>query len=134
MIGDDIAAVLPELRAQAESMMRDTVKVERDTGEFTRDPVTLEDTPVFATVYEGKGRWQRPDTVAAETVAGEVEFGINRVVVQLPMSATGVLRGDRATCVASAFDPDLVGAKATVLGVPNKSHATMRRLLCEEVS
>jgi hypothetical protein len=132
-IGYDIAAALPELRAQAESMMLDTVKVERQTG-ATTDPVTLEDVPTWETIYEGKGRWQRPDTVAAETVAGEVEFGVNRTTVQLPMSATGVKRGDRATCTASTFDPDLPGTQATVLAVPNKTHAIMRRLLCEEVT
>ena len=107
MLGHDVAAKLPEFRAQAESMMVDTILVERDTGSVTIDPVTLEEAPVWATVYEGKGRWQRPDTVAAESVAGEVEFGLNRVTVQLPMSATGLARGQRATCVASAFDPGL---------------------------
>jgi hypothetical protein len=124
-------------RAAAESLMRDTIRLERDTGEVTRDPVTLEETPIWETVYEGPGRWQRPDTVAAEKVAGEVEYGLNRVTVQLPMSdpATGaVRRGQRATCVAAAFDPALVGARATVLAVPNKTHATMRRLLCEEAT
>jgi hypothetical protein len=132
-LGDDIAAALPELRAQAESLMVDTVKVERETG-TTPDPVTLEEVPIWETVYEGKGRWQRPDTVAAEKVAGEVEFGLNRTTIQLPMSAVGIVRGYRATCTVSAYDPDLPGTKATVLAVPNKTHATMRRLLCEEVT
>ena len=136
-VGETLATALPILRAQAESMMRDTVRIERDTGATTQDPVTLEEVPVWETVYEGPGRWQRPDTVAAEKVSGEVEFGLNRVTVQLPMSdpATGnAARGQRATCVTAAYDPALVGAQATVLAVPNKTHATMRRLLCEEVT
>lgn len=119
-------------RAAAESLMRDTIRLERQTG-TTQDPTTLEDVPTWATVYEGKGRWQRPDTVASESVAGEVEFGLNRVTVQLPMSVLTAARGQRATVVASA-DPALVGARASVLAVANKTHATKRTLLCEEVS
>jgi len=131
--GADIAAALPELRAHAESLMTDTIRLETVTGS-ARDPVTLEMVDTYATVYEGPGRWQRPDTVAAESVAGEVEFGLNRVTVQLPISVTVAARGQRASVVASQTDPALPGARATVQAVPNKTHATMRRLLCEEVS
>ena len=121
-------------RRAAESLMVDTIRLERDTGATTLDPVTLEETPVYETVYEGKGRWQRPDTVAAETVAGGVEFGLGRVTVQLPISVTDAARGQRATCVAAALDPALTGSVATVLAVQSKTHATMRRLACEEVA
>jgi len=94
--GGDIAAALPELRAHAESLMTDTIRLEDVTGSAP-DPVTLEMVDTFETVYEGPGRWQRPDTVAAESVAGEVEFGLNRVTVQLPISVTVAARGQRAT-------------------------------------
>jgi len=131
--GADIAAALPELRAAAESLMTDVVRLERVTGQAP-DPDTLEMVDAFETVYEGKGRWQRPDTVAAEQVAGGVEFGVGRATVQLPISVVTAARGQRVTCLASDTDPALPGTQATVLGVPSKTHATMRRLLCEEVS
>jgi len=113
--------------------MTDTIRLEAVSGSAP-DPDTLEMVDTYATVYEGKGRWQRPDTVAAESVAGGVEFGLNRVTVQLPIGVLVAARGQRATVVASQTDPALPGAKATVIGVANKTHATMRRLLCEEVS
>lgn len=137
MIGDDLAAALPELRAQAESMMRDTVLVERYNGGFTRDPVTLEDTPTFDTVYDGPGRVQRSGQLSPhETVAGEVEFGVNALMVQLPLSAAGVKKGDRVTvtAVGPVSDPDLLGLVATVQANLSKSHATKRTLVCEEVT
>ena len=42
MLGQDIAAALPELRAHAESLMVDTVRVDHQTG-TTVDPTTLEE-------------------------------------------------------------------------------------------
>lgn len=132
-LGDDLAAALPELRAHAESMMTDTIRLERVTGSAPH-PTTLEMVDTYETVYEGKGRWQRPNVQASESVVGGVEFGVNAVTVQLPIAVTVAARGQRATCLASQTDPALPGTKATVLGVPNKTHATKRRLLCEEVT
>ena len=136
-LGDDLAAALPELRAQAESMMRDTVLVERANGGFTRDPVTLEDTPTFDSVYSGSGRVQRSGQLSPhETVAGEVEFGVNALMVQLPLSAVGIRKGDRVTVtsVGPVSDPDLLDMVATVQANLSKSHATKRTLVCEEVT
>ena len=131
--GADITAALPELRAHAESLMTDTVRLDWVTGSAP-DPVTLEMVDTYETVYEGPGRWQRPNAQAFESVAGEVEFGLNRVTVQLPIAVTVAARGQRATVVASATDPALVGAQATVQALANKTHATKRTLLCEEVT
>ena len=131
-LGESVASVLPDLRAHAESLMTDTIRLESVTGE-TEDPTTLETVYTYETVYEGPGRWQRPDTQASETVAGEVEYGVNRVTVQLPISVTVAARGQRATCVESPTDPANEGATATCLTVASKTHATMRRLLCKEV-
>ena len=135
MLGDDIAAALPELRAQAESMMADTVLVERATG-TTPDPVTLEDVTTWATVHEGVARVQRPGTQPAETVAGEIEFGVSTVLIQLPLSAVGVKRDDRVTVTALGplSDPDLLGVVATVKANLTKTHPTKRTLVCEEVT
>jgi len=135
MLGDDLAAALPELRAHAESMMADTIRVERQTG-TTQDPVTLEDVATWATVHEGPGRVQRPGNQPAETVAGEVEFGVSTVLVQLPLSVTGVKRDHRVTVTALGplSDPDLLGVVATVKANLTKSHPTKRTLVCEEVS
>jgi hypothetical protein len=136
VIGHDIAAALPELRAHAESMMVDTCVVERASGE-TMDPDTLEMVPAFAPAYEGKCRVQRPSASVGggEPVVGEREFGVQTVHFQLPLSAAGIKRGDRVRVTAvGSSDPDLVGLTATVQANLTKTHPTKRTLVCEEVS
>ena len=136
-LGGDIAAALPRLRSQAESMMTDTVRVERATGTQTMDPDTLEMVDDYATVYEDRARVQRSGQLSPhESVAGEVEFGVNALMVQLPLSALGIRKNDRVTvtAVGPLSDPDLVGLVATVQANLTKTHATKRTLVCEEVS
>ena len=135
MIGQDVAAVLPELRRHAESLMQDTVRVDHQTG-TTVDPTTLEEVPVWATVHTGPARVQRPGTQPSETVAGEIEFGVSTVLVQLPLSAAGIKRDHRVTvtAVGPESDPDLLGLVATVKANLTKSHPTKRTLVCEEVT
>ena len=137
-LGDDIAAALPDLRAHAESLMQDRVLVEHVTGtEPEPDPVTLETVYIYETVYEGKGRVQRSGQLSPhESVAGEVEFGVNALMVQLPLSALGIKKGHRVTVTAvdPGSDPDLLGLVATVQANLTKTHATKRTLVCEEVS
>jgi hypothetical protein len=135
MLGWDVAAALPELRAQAESLMVDTVAVERQDG-TTLDPVTLEEVPAWTSVYSGKARVQRSGALSPrDDVAGGYEFPVGSLIVQAPLSAVGVVEGDRVTvtAVASVSDPDLVGVVATVKGNLAKTHATKRTLVCEEV-
>ena len=136
-LGDAIADALPRLRAQAESMMDDTVVVERPTGKSAPDPVTLKQVPTFVAVYEGKARIQRPNSsTAQEVVAGGEEFGLSAVTAQLPFSAVGIKKGHRlrVTAVGPLTDPDLLGLVATVQANRTKTHATKRTLICEEVT
>ena len=135
MLGEDIAAALPELRAHAESMMVDTVTVERQAG-TTLDPVTLEEVPAFVGVYAGPGRVQRPGALSPnDAVVGGFEFDVRAVLAQLPLTATGILAGDRVTVAAigATTDPDLLGLVATVQANLTKTHPTKRTLVCEEV-
>jgi len=135
-LGADIAAALPELRAHAESLMTDTVRLDRVTGSAP-DPVTLEMVDTYETVYEGRGRVQRSGQLSPhEAVAGDVEFGVNALMVQLPLSASGIRKNDRVTVAAvdPVSDPDLLGLVATVRANLTKTHATKRTLVCEEVT
>ena len=136
MLGDDIAAVLPELRAHAESMMVDECTIERPDG-TTLDPVTLEQVDTFAPVLTGQRcRVQRYSGQGRnDSIIGGVEFGDAVLLLQLPLSALGVKRGDRVriTAVAPISDPALLGVTATVKADATKTHATKRTLMCEEV-
>lgn len=134
---DVVAAELPHMREQAESLMVDTVLVERATGTFTTDPVTLEEVPDFTEVYAGPGRVQRSGRLSSQDdVSGDFEFGVDSVLVQLPLSATGVKRDDRVTVTSlgAVSDPDLLGLVATVRANLTKTHPTKRTLVCEGVS
>ena len=138
MLGEDVAAALPELRAHAESLMVDTILVERATGAVTTDATTLAEVPVYATVRAaGPGRIQRPGALSPnESVVGGFEFGIRAALAQLPLSATGILAGDRitVTAIGPTTDPDLLGLVATVQANLTKTHPTKRTLVCEEVA
>lgn len=138
MIGEDVARVLPELRAHAESLMTDTLAVDVPTGEFTPDPVTLEEVPEYGDpIYSGPGRIQRPGSLAPrDDVVGGFEFGVKAVLAQLPLSATGIPKGARVRVLAvgATTDPDLLNLTATVQANLTKTHPTKRTLVCEEVS
>ena len=137
MLGHDVAAALPDFRAHAESLMVDTVFVEVLTDEVDTDPVTLVETPVWAEVYAGPGRIQRPGALSPrEQVNGAYEFGIKSLLAQLPLSATGIERGMRVTVVAVGplTDLDLLDVVATVQANLSKTHPSKRTLVCEEVA
>jgi hypothetical protein len=134
VIGEDLAAALPELRAQAESLMVDTCTVTYIDG-TTWDEDAGASVPNVVTVYSGKCRVQRSGAMSpreASTGTG-YEVGIDAIVAQLPLSATGLKRGHTLT-VNTSQDPDLVGVKATVQSNLAKTHATKRTLVCEEAT
>lgn len=138
MLGADIAAALPELRAHAESLMVDSATVRRidPDNPTTTDPVTLEEVPNYVTVWSGPCRVQRSGALSQqETSPGGYEFGVGSILAQLPLSATGIVRGDTltVTAVGDISDPDLVGVVTTVQANLTKTHATKRTLVCEEV-
>lgn len=134
-LGDAVADALPRLQAQAESMMRDTVTIERETGEFVTDDENLEQVPEYAPVYSGKARIQRTNSLSpSDTVVGGFEFTTSTFIAQLPIAAAGIKAGDRCRVTATtSSDPDLLGLTGTVRGNLTKSHPTKRTLVCEEV-
>ena len=105
-------------------------------GTTSPDPVTLEETPDYEPVYTGPGRVQRTGALSSQdpVVAG-FEFTVAPVLVQLPLSATGIVDGDRVTvtAVGPLSDPDLQGLVVTVRANLTKTHPTKRTLVCEGV-
>ena len=135
-LGADIAAQLPFLRTQAESMMVSAGVVRRATGAMTEDPVTLEQVPAYDTIYTGIARYK-----AANTQAGRSEIPGAIVVDQsatlsLPVGAPGagdVRVNDIWECTANPFDASLIGKRVRVTGVHSQTHATAHRFPVEEV-
>ena len=132
MLGHDVAATLPELRAQAESLMVDACVIDRQSGE-TLNVTTGQMTPTYAPVYSGRCRVQAPGTQGGNPNAGEHQFTVLGHVVQLPIDATVYAVGDRVRITAASLDPALVGRVFTVTSLMHKSHPTSRRLVCDEI-
>ncbi len=135
-LGVDVAEALPGFRSEAESLMVDTVLVERATGGVSTDTLTLEETLEYTTIYVGAARVQRVDIQPNDQVVGEVEFSLLRLNVQLPLSVTGIERNDRVTVTAigPVTDPELSGVVAAVQANLTKTHPTKRTLVCQEVT
>ena len=133
MIGDDIAAALPELRAQAESMMQDRCAITMPGARVWVDVSgTYSTTP--AVLYAGQCRVQRPSAADRPASAGEAGYVLGDVVVSLPVTAPAVPVGAAVTVTESAHDPMLSGSVFSVLGPHRKTYATARRYECVEVT
>lgn len=137
-------AALRSRRREALRLMVDSCTVTRrrldEDGEPVRemDPVTLELTDVWDEVYAGRCRVQRPGAVMVgrEPVVGGVEYNVETIHVQVPMTVLGVKADDRVTITATGAisDPDSVGMVLSVRVNQHKTHATKRTLVCEEVT
>jgi hypothetical protein len=142
MLGDDIAAALPELRAQAESRMRDTWVITRP-GAQVWNPATKQYEGSVVTVYDGPGRLRPTALMDHATTAADQEFMESQYVLSLPIGShpnittgtSGDVRKDNvATCTKSADDPAMVGRKYTIGISAAHSQATARRFPVTETS
>lgn len=134
-LGDVIEAALPGLRAEAESLMVDTVLIERKSGATALDPETGERVPTWVQVYAGAARWQVSDAQdLRSTRAGDVAYVVDSFRLDLPVESSGaVAAGDRVTALTCPHDPAREGRRLTVMQDHTKTYATARRLRCQEV-
>lgn len=114
----------------AESLMLDTVKVERKVG--TVDPITGQSS--WQTVYSGKGKIKPP---TSQSLTSE-SAGATEVVIpgelHTPISGAEQRAGDRVTVVAGVNNPALTGHVYRVATPHEGSLTTARRAKIEEVS
>ncbi len=136
-LADAIAATLPELRAHAESMMVDACTVTRaSSGAPVVDNNSGTVTPAApATIYSGPCRVQVPDAVEKIEEAGGDSLSVQAAIISLPIAGSeSVAVGDVVTVTSATFDADLADVDYVVRGLHRKSHATARRLRCEEAN
>lgn len=119
-------------RAAAEALMVDACTVTRQTGESVGTGGVI--TPTTTELYSGKCRVQIEADTGQGTSVGEAYRIVERRVIQLPMTVTGLAEGDRIEITASALDPELVGKVYAVRDVPAKTHLTSRRVTVQEVT
>jgi hypothetical protein len=144
-LGQDIAAALPELRAQAESLMQDacTITVPGEGRGPWNDETGTYDPPAPVTLYSGKCRVRQPNTSGNTADAGEATFSVSDRIVSIPLSGSGYASGVvgipvhatvTMTAVSPVGDPAMVGKAFTYLSpASQQTHPTARRMRCKEV-
>lgn len=132
MLGDDIAAALPGLRAEAESRMRETCLVRRPIG-VEPDPMTGADVPVFAPdpVYTGKARVKAENTQARAGESAGSTVVAQSPAVHIPWASAALLPGDVVDFAADTYTPRLQGLTFRVTGVHVGSDLTAQRVPVE---
>lgn len=93
-LGDAVTLALPELRAQAESMMVDTCVIKRPTG--TASGSLGEDVTTYAdpAVYSGPCKVQDRDISPTDAESGSRTADVLRSELHLPVSAGPFAAGD----------------------------------------
>lgn len=137
MIADDVAAALPGMRQQAESLMRDAGELRgpdvngslnEASGQYTKVPGALK--------YAGKAKVQTTDAIGNDADAGDRVMVQTRFRVDIPVSASAAAVDDIFTVTAVdpvTGDPELVGCRFRVASLVHKTYLTARRLAVEEV-
>ena len=129
MIGDELAAALPRMRAMAESLMRDTVRVERVTGEV--DELTGE--AVRTVVYEGKAKLQNQNQYESRPESGGHTYVEQRSLVHFPVGSFQMENGDLCTFIESAA-PFVAGQQFRLTGrAPYRTLETAYRVYADQI-
>jgi hypothetical protein len=120
------AALVARAQAAAEAGMADTCTIRRQTGQATDDFSGVV-TPTWTSLYAGKCRVQHSRPQSEQYDVGENYQLQLRLILQLPMSVTGLEVGDQVTITASQ-DPDMVGRVFLTRDLFHKTDASARRI------
>lgn len=134
MLGDDLDAALPELRAHALSRMRARVTIRRTTGDTTLDEGTGAEVPVWAVVgtdvpFRLDGA-STGDGGSRTVTIGGVEFEQATGIGHLPYDWTALADGDYVEVTGGQW----AGTVVKVVKATKKDQATARRVPIQEVS
>jgi hypothetical protein len=134
-LGWDVAAALPGLRAEAESLMTDTVLIRRKSGAPVLNQSTGELVQGYTTIYSGVCRLKMRSTVVRDVDAASQLLGVQSPELHVPVAGTADIRNDDVfELTASVGDPGLVGLSGVVVGMFPHTGSTARRLPVEVAS
>ena len=125
MIGDDIAAALPALRAEAESLMVDLGSIERADG-WDVDPDNGQRVPRWIPVATTPVRVVRVTVADLQSSTGGQNLTQAVVELRAPWNLSDLLVGDRLVLTVSS-DPRLLGVPIVVSEIDHATHAVARR-------
>lgn len=135
-LGSDVAAALPELRVQAESLMVSTCTITRGGGAGVWNEATGAYDATATTIYSGPCRLIfRSNSVVRETDA-QGQFLLEQEP-QLSLPVVGsetVTVGDAVTITANPYDAAMVGLTLRIAGIHTQTQATARRFPVEVVT
>lgn len=134
LIGDDLAAALPELRQHAESRMTSTADVRRRTGVMAQDPDTGREYPVWTVVHaaiplrvSGAGKAGVGSTVQTSIPGGTVNRAL--LTAHFPASTTDLRDGDLIEVTAG----ETAGLVLEILESDPSDQKTARRVSVRSV-
>lgn len=129
MIGHVIRGSLTRVRAEAESLMFDTVEVRRGGGEPITDPNTGVVTYPSTLIYSGKARVHPETSVTGmEQNAGESRELLSAVKVEAPLSV--LAKTNDTVKVTASDDPALVNVQLRVVSVDYGGQLSARHIHC----
>lgn len=113
-IGDDIAAALPELRAQAESRMTETVTVGlfRDGTDANGDATRV----LVEERYSGPARIRWTGRGVTNAQAPAMPVTVQEPVLSVPHGSPRLYDRDEVLITASTADPILIGRQVWIQG------------------
>lgn len=118
-------------RANAESLMTDSLRLEHPTGETIRvDGKTI---PVMETVWSGPGKVQSQQSYPSQPEVGGGTVTLAVFEVHIPVSADVVPLVDDVFVVDASRDQALTGSRFRVRVDPAKTWRTARRFNVEEL-
>lgn len=134
-LGSDIAAALPGLRAQAESLMVSVCTITRGGGAGVWNESTGQYDSTAVTVYSGPCRVRFPSTVVRESDT-QNQFTVEQEpLLSLPVAGSeGVTVDDVVTITANPSDSAMVGLTLRIAGLHAQTQATARRFPVEVTS
>lgn len=119
-------------RREAEQLMTTSCTIKRATGEMVTDPVTLEEGPVYATVYSGKCKVRLKANAVKDAVIPGAVLAVQALELSLPVTTSAtVTTGDVVTVTANPLDAALIGKTFTIKGQQAQTYATARRFEIE---
>lgn len=133
MIGGIVAATIPIMREQAESLMLDRCRIDRAASSF--DEVQQKTVTTWASVHVNAPCTVDDEPAGARTLVTDQAASPDGPSVYLPVARTGIKPDDRVTITAIGpeTDPALLGAVLWVTSDDTQSHAVERHLTCRRV-
>lgn len=133
MLADDVASVLPEMQAHAESLMTSTCEISRLDSSPVFDPETgLESPGPPSIIYAGPCRVQDTASTPVEADAAGSPVTAGKLLVHVPISCPPIRPGDLIE--VHAVGAPLDGILVRVVADHVKTLQTARRLPCEVVT